>query len=423
MNPEHIRVLLDADAMRRLIGAIPLFADGTAGVSALSLDRLWVKPGRHFHASYRVTLATETGPLETKATASLRRSTGEATTPVHRAPRGSRLVAATRWDFERSTVVVESPPLLLQLFPWDLRLPTLPIALDPRRVGEALAPERLRSCTVVGYWPGIRCQLRYERADEPGVLYGKVFPDGAGGAAGRVQQAIARCSESAAFRTPRPRAYLPELNLLLTEPVEGELLLDLLRAAPTSELMGRVANALAAFHALRVPEADRRFGPADDLAIVRGWVPLIGGIFPRLASPLGSALAELERTVPPDAVAVPALVHRDFYDKQVLVGTSTLGFLDLDTACQGDGEIDVGNFCAHLVLRALQAGTSIESAERLGEILVTSYRVARPAADPRRIAWYRASALLRLACVYALRPWWHELVPTLIDESRKAREA
>ena len=57
MNPEHIRVLLDADAMRHLLGAIPLLADGTAGLSALSLDRLWVKPGRHFHASYRVTLS------------------------------------------------------------------------------------------------------------------------------------------------------------------------------------------------------------------------------------------------------------------------------------------------------------------------------------------------------------------------------
>src|SRR5262249_20962035 len=352
-----------------------------------------------------------------------RRSPGAGATPVPGPPGGPGLPAATRWAFERPPAVVESPPLLLQLFPWDLRLPTLPIALDPRRVGEALDPERLRSCTVVGYWPGIRCQLRYERADEPGVLYGKVFPEGAGGVAERVQHAIARRSESAIFRTPRRRAYLPELNLLLTEPVEGELLLDLLRAAPTSELMERVANTLAAFHALRVPEADRRFGPADDLTIVRGWAPLIGGIFPRLTSPLGSALAELERTVPADAVAVPALVHRDFYDKQVLVGTSTLGFLDLDTACQGDGEIDVGNFCAHLVLRALQAGTSTESAERLGEILAASYRAARPAADPRRIAWYRASALLRLACVYALRPWWHGLAPTLIDESRKALKA
>ena len=173
MSPAHIRVLLDADGMRPLLGTIPLLADGTARLTAVSLDRLWVKPGRHFHASYRVMLATETGPLETQATASLLRSIREAASPMRLAPRGSRVPAATRWDVERSTALVESPPLLLQLFPWDLRLPTLPIALDPRRVGEALDPERLRSCTVVGYWPGIRCQLRYERADEPGVLYGK----------------------------------------------------------------------------------------------------------------------------------------------------------------------------------------------------------------------------------------------------------
>ena len=58
MSPAHIRVLLDADGMRPLLGTIPLLADGTARLTAVSLDRLWVKPGRHFHASYRVTLAT-----------------------------------------------------------------------------------------------------------------------------------------------------------------------------------------------------------------------------------------------------------------------------------------------------------------------------------------------------------------------------
>src|SRR5436309_12748524 len=105
--------------MRPLLGTIPLLADGTARLTAVSLDRLWVKPGRHFHASYRVTLVTETGPLETQATASLRRSTGDAATPVHCAPRGSGLAAATRWDFGRSTAVIESPPPLLQVVPGD----------------------------------------------------------------------------------------------------------------------------------------------------------------------------------------------------------------------------------------------------------------------------------------------------------------
>ncbi|TMB13003.1 MAG: hypothetical protein E6J71_23405 [Deltaproteobacteria bacterium] len=420
MNLEHIRVLLDADAMRDLLGAIPLLADGTAGLSALSLDRLWVKPGRHFHASYRVTLATEAGPCEMRASAALLRADREPADFRPRALRGTRPPRPAGWDVDRATARVDSPPLQLALFPWDARLPTLPLALDPARVEATLGSVRLRSCSVAGYWPGVRCQLRYERRDAPGAVYGKVFPDGAGGAIALAQEAVTRHAAETPFAMPRVRAYLPQLNLLLTDPVEGEPLLDLLRTAPTGELMARVATALAAFHALPRDTIERRFGPADDLAVVRSWVGLIGALFPRLASPLESALAALERHVPPDGTATPALVHRDFYDKQVLVGPSRIGLLDLDTVCQGDGEIDVGNFSAHLVLRAVQGGAGAETAEPLAEALVAAYRAERPTADPHRIGWYRGAALLRLACVYALRPWWHALAPVLLDGSRQS---
>ena len=418
MNPEHIRVLLDADAMRQLLGAIPLLADGDARLTAMSLDRLWVKPGRHFHASYRVTLATGAGPCETHACAGLQPSRRELS-PL----RETRAPGPASWDLERATVHVESPPVRLALFPWDARLPTLPLALDPERVAAALGGARLRSCTVAGYWPGIRCQLRYEQGETAGgetagTIYGKVFPEGAGQAIALAQAAVTRHATETPFAIPRLRAYLPRLNLLLTEPVEGEPLLDLLPAA-TPALMERVASALAAFHALPTADVERRFGPGDDLAVVRPWVDLIGALFPALVSPLAAALAAVERHVPPEATAPPALVHRDFYDKQVLVGASRVGLLDLDTVCQGDGEVDVGNFSAHLVLRALQEGAGAETAGPLAEALVAAYRAARPGADPRRIAWYRSAALLRLACVYALRPWWHALAPVLLDESRR----
>ena len=414
MNPEHIRILLDADAMHRLLGAIPLLAEGDARLTAMSLDRLWVKPGRHFHASYRVALVTEAGPCETHACAGLRRSERELS-PVRQTPPPG----PASWDLERATVRVKSPPLTLALFPWDARLPTLPLALDPERVAAALGGVRLGGCAVAGYWPGIRCQLRYDLEDATGIVYGKVFPEGAGHAIAVTQTAVTRDAASTPFAIPRVRAYLPRLNLLLTEPVEGEPLLDLLPDA-TPALMERVATALAGFHALPTAEVERRFGPAEDLAIVHSWVDLIGTLFPRLVAPLAAALAAVHRRVPPDAIAPPALVHRDFYDKQVLVGASRIGLLDLDTVCQGDAEIDVGNFSAHLVLRALQGGAGAESARPLAEALIAAYRAARPAADPRRVAWYRSTALLRLACVYALRPWWHALAPVLLDESQRA---
>src|SRR5262249_31605316 len=314
VNPEHIRILLDADAMHRLLGAIPLLAEGDARLTAMSLDRLWVKPGRHFHASYRVALVTEAGPCETHACAGLRRSERELSPLRQTPPPGP-----ASWDLERATVRMKSPPLTLALFPWDARLPTLPLALDPQRVAAALGGVRLGGCAVAGYWPGIRCQLRYDLEDAPGIVYGKVFPEGAGHAIAVAQTAVTRDAASTPFAIPRVRAYLPRLNLLLTEPVEGEPLLDLLPDA-TPALLERVATALPGFPALPTAEVERRFGPAEDLAIVHSWVDLIGTLFPRLVAPLAAALAAVHRRVPPDAIAPPALVHRDFYDKQVLVG-------------------------------------------------------------------------------------------------------
>src|SRR5258705_150650 len=133
VTPDHIRVLLDADAMRQLLGAIPLLADGDARLTAMSLDRLWVKPGRHFHASYRVALATAAGPCETHACAGLQPSRRELS-PLQE----TRAPGPASWDLERATVQVESPPVRLALFPRDARLPTLPLALDPERVAAAL---------------------------------------------------------------------------------------------------------------------------------------------------------------------------------------------------------------------------------------------------------------------------------------------
>ena len=158
-------------------------------------------------------------------------------------------------------------------------------------------------------------------------------------------------------------------------------------------------------------------------ALVGSWVALAGGVYPNLAPALAATLGALQAQLPVADATHASLVHRDFYDKQVLVGSSTIGLLDLDTACLGDGEIDVANFSAHLALRALQSQAAVEAFRPLREQFVEAYAAHRPATNMRLVTWYRASALLRLACIYALRPWWHTLAPRLIDESSRVLDA
>jgi hypothetical protein len=417
--------------MGRILQAIPLLADGRARLTSVSVARVGVKPGRLFHTLYRIELETDAGMIETRAWAALLRADQPASQVYRKAMRVPQRDAPPwcqpSWSLERSTGVHDSPPLLLQLFPWDYRLPTLPLALDPERVRASLDHTRLQSCATAGYWPGVRCQICYQQQDGERVIYGKVFSHGAGEAAGRSLAAIAQRLRDAGADTltiPRVYGYLPALDLLMTGPVEGDPLPDLLHGGAGGGILARVATALALFHSLSVPEVERRFRPADDLAVVQPWVALVGAVFPSLARALATARAALERGFPDGENTCPVLVHRDFYDKQVVVGSSRIGMLDLDTVCLGDGEIDVANFCAHLLLRAIKKeGSPFERTLAVRQEFLEAYRQLRPTTEMRLVTWYLASALLRLGCVYAMRPWRHALAPRLIEASRRALEA
>src|SRR5262249_37591702 len=258
--------------MRAHLSAIPLLAAGTADLQSASLERLWVKPGRHFHASYRVALRTDAGIVDTRAAACVLRDARTASAAYRAAleapaPSGTASNIAT-WEAGLSATLLSAPPMLLQLFPWDYRLPTLALALDARRVGRELNPTVLSSCEIVGYWPGMRCHLRYGVDAGDGLPYGKVFPVGAGDAPGRSHDAIARSlGAGASLATPRVRAYLPALNLLITEPIGGVSLNELLRRGEDGDAVPRVAEALAAFHELPAVELERHFGSPDRLAL------------------------------------------------------------------------------------------------------------------------------------------------------------
>jgi aminoglycoside phosphotransferase (APT) family kinase protein len=108
--------------------------------------------------------------------------------------------------------------------------------------------------------------------------------------------------------------------------------------------------------------------------------------------------------------------HRDFYDKQVLVEGDRVTFLDLDTACLAEPELDAGNFLAHLRLRSLQR--SDEKIRELAGPFLEAYARRRGRLDPRRLHWYEAGSLLRLSCVYSFRPRCRSLSVLLLKEAR-----
>src|SRR5262249_5446836 len=330
-------------------------------------------------------------------------------------------VHAPTWGVEESTGVLVAPRAIMQLFPWDYRLPTLALALDPHKVAEELGNVDLKGRKVAGYWPGKRCQIKYYGRGETEALYGKVFPDGAGPTVGLSPGMIARrVPASEALVAPRVRAYVRAINLLVTEPVVDRVpLVQILNDPNCTDVVARVGHALGLFQSIPVAEIEVVFGPAEDMLVVQSWVMLTAGLFPDLSAELFDLLTGLQRTMPSERDEGIGLVHRDFYDRQLLITPRAVAVLDMDTAAQGDGEIDVANFCSHLILRQAQGQSSAEDTERLTTAFVEAYRRVRPGVDRHRLDWYLSTALVRLACVHALRVQWRHIVPFLLDEARR----
>ena len=112
----------------------------------------------------------------------------------------------------------------------------------------------------------------------------------------------------------------------------------------------------------------------------------------------------------------PLITHRDFYDKQVIVGIEGMYLTDFDTVTMSDQGIDAGNFLAHIFLRSLQVGDPREEMIRDSYVFLSACVLHNPSVDVRKIAFYRITSLFRLACLYAYRPAWKGLITKLIEE-------
>lgn len=408
MSPEQLRPLLDPAHIAALAAPIPALRERR--ITAAELVAFWIKPGRHFNACYELQLEPP-GVRRLRVSAFAMDAAAIEAVLAKLGPH--RCAAAPAVRCQPCATARAAPTLVLQLFPFDYRLPTLPACLRPARVRAALGGDaEIVTCEPIGYRPGMRCQIRYGRSDGS-VRFGKLAVERQPGQAFATLQRIhAALPGDAALATPVPVRYVPELGLSVVCAATGRPLHD---APFDPAALARVAPALARLHALALDGIDRVHAPAHELALLGTWVELVAALLAEHREGLQAGLAALT-AAQPSQVAPRALIHRDFYDTQVLLTGDPVTILDLDTLCLGDPEIDLGNFCAHLWLHARQAGDTGAAAAAEAAFLA-----AYPApAHTARVAWYRRASLLRLACIYALRPRWRHLSPSLIAAAEAA---
>ncbi|MFQ5805242.1 MAG: phosphotransferase [Phycisphaerae bacterium] len=271
-------------------------------------------------------------------------------------------------------------------------------------------------CRTLGYRAGRRAAIAYRRvaAESPSQGFlGKTFRD-------RREEKLARThrelSEQLAWytqgrvRVPLPRGHLPNLHMTLFSWAGGKRATGKM-VTPANGAFAAV-DVLAALHRTSL-DGVPTFSVEDECGIVEHWHAALERVDPSSAAatkPLLDRLLETAGTLGPTA---PCTIHRDFYDRQLIVGRRTTTLLDLDTLARGAPSVDLGNLLAHLFLAALGAERTPAEFEKLAGKLIARYEGQKGPVDRRALAFFWATALFRVGAVHAFRTATHRHAPAM----------
>ena len=377
---------------------------------------------------------------------------------------GDHLVIGTyKWDSDESqmpetTKVIPSLGMRVYRFPNDPALPSLTKALDPQTVSTALAeglPEfqasaaRILRCDVklLRFRPGRRCTVRLKvwlREKESGdiynrVLYGKIYHDLE--KARHVYQQMLSLSSSISAKHDHvafaaASAFLPDLVMVLQDPVEGAPLDSLISCdTEACDLRGfagtmAAASALAAFHTIGLAAGKPR-SITSELARFKKRGARIGQVNPELSAniiQLADALSAWLDTLDQWGATI-CLVHGDCKPSQFLINDQRVALLDFDHCGLADPAVDVGTFLA--TLQQMEVRQTIKNRRQpapcaswmpdLKREFLETYCTASgyPSGFWHRAEWYEAVALLRKAIRGFERSPFSPLPAALVAEAWK----
>lgn len=294
-----------------------------------------------------------------------------------------------------------SPPIA------DPALPQLTTLQDATAMRSRLADlfgsqnGHARGVEIIRHKPGRRAILRYEMATGES-LFGKTFASKRGA---KVYEITRTITAARAFgpnvALPDPVGWLPDLRLLLQQPVCGapieQALLD-----GDWDLAVAIACALHHFHTSRL-DLGRTHDLAKELEPLPMRVSQVAEACPELAQAANRCLDRIQEI---DASLFDwrlQPVHRDFYHDQVLCDGDRLAILDLDDAAMSEPLIDVANFRAHLMLLGAHQRGDVTALELVSDAFLDRRRQLETDLDERLLAFLTATTLLRLSGIHVSR--------------------
>lgn len=351
----------------------------------------------------------------------------------------SRWDIAERWRSFEPVDFIPDLEMLVEVFPYDRRLPnlrrvlggasgraepTLVARLRPgnRSAGEdALEPIRYRSelgaiLRHVVLAGGVRGPGTEVRRD-----YLKVYRNDRGRDMFDLLQRLAARERDrwTGYAVVRPIAYVAELRTLALEEAPGLTLQQLLREGRDHTATVRpVAQAVASFNQdqLPLPQSHSR---ADQLADVERASRLVQWARPDLRAEVQVITSEVVAGL---GDVPPAPIHGDLKPDHIFVAGQRVTFIDLDSAALGDPVRDPAHLFAHLSARVGLDSLSLEQALAAAAAFADEYLRRVPRSWRHRFPLHCAGALLEVAGGIFKRqePEWPAKVEVAIAQARAA---
>jgi aminoglycoside phosphotransferase (APT) family kinase protein len=196
-------------------------------------------------------------------------------------------------------------------------------------------------------------------------------------------------------RIPRVLGTSSRNSLLVLEWLEGDLLREVLqRPGSAARVASRVGAALAEFHRFGSDGTCARRASIDkQLLAAAGFVAALDPEHSEAVHKLATCLSQpLDRRS-----GRLCTLHGDLHSKQIVIRDRQVALIDLDTACVGEPELDLGNFIGHLVRDGIGGRIPEDDVELCREELLSGYRQAGGEFDMRKLDVHVAAALLLLA--------------------------
>jgi Phosphotransferase enzyme family len=328
--------------------------------------------------------------------------------------------------------------MLVQVFPYDRRLPTLPLVmagpspeLKPLLVARFGAGDwRIEAWNVepVRYREQGGAVLRYTAKGRNAAtgrrrerhFYVKVYRHDKGEQTYQALRALWRrtSANGEGFSVVRPVTYLSDLRALILEEAPGTPLDQiLLRQRDTTRAVRRVARALAAFNQGDAPATTQPHLLADQVAVLERARRLLGWACPHLRleveSIIEGVLGGLEE--------VPlGPTHRDLKPDHIFVDGERTIFIDLDSFAKADPVLDPAYLLARLAAMPALFPIPPQRARTAAREFAEEYFAHVPSTWQERLPFHYAGALLKISFGLFGRQTsdWPGRIATLLEEAR-----